>query len=246
MALRDIKTRYVGTVAGFVWSIINPLMIILVYWFVFSVGFKVQLAEGVPFIIVFLCGFIPWVMFTETLTTSVGSINANAHLIKKMVFPTEILPVVSLVAAWMTHIIMLAILALLLLANNIPLSVYNFQFLYYFMGLSVLSLGFGWLFSALNVFFRDVTQIVSVVLNMWFWLTPIVWSSDILPQKYQLIIKLNPIYYIVEGYRSSFVHNVPFWHNYRLGIYFWIVCAIFFIAGAFTFRKLKPDFAEVL
>jgi len=246
MALREIQSRYIGTLGGLVWSIIQPLMLILVYWFVFSVGFKVQPAGGIPFIVVFLCGLIPWSMFSEALTTSTSAINANSHLVTKTVFPTEILPVVYIVASLITHTIMLGIFMIVMLFNKIPLSFYNFYFLYYLFALSIFSLGLGWFLSAVNVFYKDVGQTLSVVLNMWFWFTPIVWLMDITPVKFQYIIKLNPMFYIVDGYKSSFIYHSPLWHNPKEAVYFWVVCALVFIAGALTFRKLKTDFAEVL
>jgi lipopolysaccharide transport system permease protein/teichoic acid transport system permease protein len=167
-------------------------------------------------------------------------------LITKTVFPTEILPLVYLLASLITHVIMLIILFIVLLINNISLSIYNFQFLYYLFALLVFSLGLGWFFSALNVFYKDVGQILGVVLNVWFWFTPIVWPQEIIPLKYQCILKLNPIYYIVDGYKSSFIYHSSIWHNPRGVIYFWIVCVMVFIIGALTFRKLKPEFPEVL
>ncbi|MCD4830503.1 MAG: ABC transporter permease [Anaerohalosphaeraceae bacterium] len=246
MAVREIRSRYIGTFAGLLWSIINPLMMVLVYWFVFSVGFKVRPTGNVPFIVVFLCGLIPWLAFSEALATSANALNANAHLVTKTVFPTEILPLVYLLASLITHVIMLIILLVVLLFNELPLSIYSLQFLYYFFAMSVFALGLGWIVSAANVFWKDVGQCLGVILNVWFWFTPIVWDISIMHQKYQFIIKLNPFYYVVEGYRASFVYQQPIWHNYRMGIYFWVVCTFVFVAGAFIFRKLKPEFAEVL
>jgi len=246
MATREIQSRYIGTFGGLVWSIIHPLMMILVYWFVFSVGFKVRPAGGIPFIVVFLCGLVPWLMFSEALTTCTNAISANANLVTKTVFPTEVLPVAYLLASLITHGIMLIVLIIVLLVNKVSFSFYNFQFLYYLFALSVFSLGLGWLLSSVNVFCRDVGQALAVVLNIWFWFTPIVWGIEIIPQKYQYIVKLNPFYYIVDGYRASFIYHLPIWHNYRMGIYFWFMCISLFIIGALTFRKLKPEFAEVL
>ena len=246
MAIREIQSRYVGTLAGFVWFVINPLMIILVFWFVFSVGFKVQPFGNIPFILVFVCGLIPWTMFSETLMANTNAITRNVHLVKKMVFPTEILSIVNLVASLISHVIMLGILLSLLLFYKISFSFYNVQFFYYFIALSIFTLGLSWFFSAVNVFYRDVGQILGVILNMWFWLTPIVWLMDMVPKEYQYIIKLNPIYYIVEGYRFSFIYHVPFWVNYDLGIYFWGVSLLSLFMGGLIFRKLKPEFADVL
>jgi lipopolysaccharide transport system permease protein/teichoic acid transport system permease protein len=246
MSIREIQSRYVGTIGGMLWSILNPLMMILVFWFVFSVGFRVKPAGGIPFIVVYLCGIIPWSMFAEALTTSTSSIKANANLVTKTVFPTEILPIVNIIASLITHLIMLVILIIVMIFNKIPFSFYNFQFIYYLFGLIIFSLGFGWFLSSINVFYKDVGQILGVTLNMWFWLTPIVWLPEMLPVKYQFFLKLNPMFYIVDGYKSSFIYRFPVWHNYKEGIYFWVICFMVFIIGAVTFKKLKSEFAEVL
>jgi ABC-type polysaccharide/polyol phosphate export permease len=246
MSIREIQSRYIGTLGGVAWSVIQPLMTILVYWFVFSVGFKVKPAGNKPFIVVFLCGMIPWMMFNEVIFSSANAILANPHLVKKTVFPTEILPFIYLFASLITHSIVLIIFIVVMVLNKMPFSLYNLQFLYYLFALSIFSLGLGWFLSAINVFVKDTLQILSVVVNMWFWLTPIVWNLEMLPVKYRYIVKLNPFYYIVEGYKSSFVYNLPFWHNWRLGLYFWFFCLAVLVIGASTFRKLKQEFAEIL
>jgi len=246
MVCREIKTRYTGTLAGLLWSVVNPLMMILVYWFVFSVGFKISPPGGHPFILVFLCGLIPWTLFNETLMGSVNIVVINQHLVTKTVFPTEILPLVSLLASLVTHVIMLFILMIVMWSNNVPFSVFNFQFLYYLFALSIFTLGWAWLVAALNVFWRDVGQILGVLLNLWFWVTPIVWLVDMIPEGYRFLLSLNPIMYIVIGYRSAFLYHVPFWDVSQEGLFFWLVSLTFFIFGGLIFRKLKPEFAEVL
>jgi len=244
MARKEMRTRYAGTLAGLVWSVVNPLMMIVIYWFVFSVGFKVRPSGNVPFVIVFLCGLIPWVTFSETLSASTTAITGSPHLVKKTVFPTEILPVVHLVASMVTHVIMLIILIVLLAAHRMPFSLYNLQFLYYLFAMSVFCLGLGWAVSALNVFCRDVAHMVTVVINMWFWLTPIVWPLGMLPDKYQHLVRLNPMLYVVNGYRASFIRHAGLWENWRLGAYFWVVALASFAAGGWVFRRSKAEFPE--
>jgi len=247
MAMREIQSRYIGTLGGAAWSVIQPLMMIFVYWFVFSVGFKVKPAGDVPFIVVFLCGMIPWMMFTEVLFSSTNAIVVNSHLVKKAIlFPTEILPFTYLFASLITHSIVLIIFIIVMIFNKVPFSIYNLQFVYYLFALSIFSLGLSWLLSAINVFVKDTLQILGVVTNMWFWVTPIVWSLDMLPQKYHYIVKLNPVYYIVDGYKSCFIYHTSFWHNWQLGLYFWVFCLTVLVIGASVFRRLKPEFAEVL
>ena len=118
IACHEIKARYVGSWAGLWWSILSPLSFMFVYWFVFSIGFRIRPDGEVPFILVFLTGLIPWSLLNETLTTSVNSIVSNPHLVKKIVFPTQILPVANLLASMITHVIMLTILFVVMLANE--------------------------------------------------------------------------------------------------------------------------------
>ena len=252
MAKREIQTRYAGTLAGLVWSFLHPLMLILIYWFVFSVGLKVQPAGDVPFIIYFLCGLIPWMAFAETLSASTNAIAGNPHLVKKTVFPTEILPIAHLVASMVSHVIMLVILVVLMVFYRREFSLYNLQFIYFLLAMSVFCVGLGWMVSSLNVFYRDAGQILTVVLNMWFWVTPIVWPFEKVLEKltqYPIVIETfrrNPMYYIVEGYRASFISHRGFWENWQLGVYFWAVALTVFVLGGLLFRKLKPDFPEML
>lgn len=246
MAMREIQSRYIGTLGGMVWSVIQPLMMIFVYWFVFSVGFRVHPTNNLPYIVVFMCGLMPWMMFSEVLLTSVKAIDANAHLVKNTLFPTEILPIVYLFSGLIAHIIMLIIFFIIMLICKVPLSLYNFQFVYYLCALSIMGLGLSWFVSAVNVFIKDTQQILGVVINVWFWLTPVVWNLEMLPHQVQKFIKLNPFYYIVTGYKASFIYHTPFWLQWRLGLYFWFVCLCVFFIGALTFRRLKPEFSEVL
>ncbi len=251
MARMEIRKRYVGTFAGLVWSVAHPLMMILIYWVIFSLGLRVRPAGNTPFIVYFLCGLIPWTAFAETVSASSNAVTGNPHLVKKTVFPTEILPIAHLVASLVSHVIMLVILAVVIVGGGLRFSFWNLQFIYFMFGMAVFSVGLGWIVAALNVFYRDVGQLLSIVLNMWFWLTPVVWLEDMtlqLPQRLRFLPKLNPMFYVVHGYRVSFIPDMyaPFWRNWKAGIYFWAVSLGLFAAGGLLFRRLKPDFPEVL
>ena len=246
MAIAEIRSRYVDTIGGLIWAVIHPLLVILVYWFVFSVGFKITPPGGAPFILVFLSGFIPWIIFNETLMGNVNVLQTHSHLVTKTVFPTEILPVVRLLVSLVTHFVMLIVLLIIIFISDISFSIYNFQFLYYLFALTVLILGLSWLFASVNLFFRDMSHILQALLPLWFWLTPIVWFREMIPQKYQWLLDLNPLVYIVEGYKKSFIYHSPFWEDIPSAIYFWGIGLIAFVMGGLIFRKLKPEFAEVL
>ena len=110
----------------------------------------------------------------------------------------------------------------------------------------VIALGISWSVSALNVFIRDISQVVAVVLQIGFWMTPIFWDLEMMPAKIQFIFKCNPMYYIVQGYRESFIYFFPFWRHPIQTVGFWCVAISFFITGGFIFKKLKPQFPDVL
>jgi lipopolysaccharide transport system permease protein/teichoic acid transport system permease protein len=130
---------------------------------------------------------------------------------------------------------------------GMPFSFYYLQFLYYLVYLIVLALGISWAVSALNVFLRDVGQIVEVLLQMGFWATPIVWDLPILPEALQRLLTLNPVYYVVRGYRESFIYFYPAWrHPVYETLYYWTFAAVTFVVGAMIFKKLKPQFADAL
>jgi ABC-type polysaccharide/polyol phosphate export permease len=246
MAKREVATQYVGSLLGFIWTFINPLVLIFVFWVVFSVGFKVQPTNNVPFVVWLTAGMAAWFAFAEIVNGSAGSVVSNAHLIKKTLFQSQILPVIKIASCLIKHSVFLLVLIGLIIFQKMPFSLYYLQFIYYLFALCVFALGFGWAVSALNVFIRDVGQIVAVIIQVGFWATPIFWDIHIMPPKIQMVFKLNPMFYIVQGYRESFIYFYPFWrHSYQTA-YFWVVAIIVLVMGAMIFKKLKPQFADVL
>jgi len=243
---REVANQYVGSLLGFIWTFINPLVLIFVFWVVFSVGFRVQPTNDVPFVVWLTSGLAVWFAFADIVGGSVGAVVANSHLVKKMVFPTQILPVVKIVSSLVTHSIFLTVLVGLILLQAMPLSFYFFQALYYFFCMAVLALGIGWIVAALNVFIRDIGHVVALAIQIGMWATPILWDIGIMPQRVQMVLKLNPMFYVVQGYRESFIYFVPFWHHPLLTVYFWGVAGSIFLLGVYVFSKFKPQFADVL
>lgn len=246
MAKREVATQYAGSVLGFIWTFIHPLIMIFVFWMVFSVGFRVKPMNDVPFVVWLTAGMAAWFVFADIVNGSAGAVVSNAPLIKKTVFPSQILPVVRIVSGLITHSVFLLVLVVLILFQSMPLSLYYLQFGYYLLCLCALALGVGWAISALNVFLRDVGQIVGVILQIGFWATPIFWDIQIMPPMVRTVLKLNPMFYVVQGYRESFIYFSPFWEHPYQTLYFWVVTVILFVGGALIFRRLKPHFADVL
>jgi len=246
MAKRDVASNHVGSFLGFFWTFINPLILICILWVVFSVGFKVAPAQGVAFAVWLTAGMAIWTMFAEVLNGSTGVIVSHSYLVKKVVFPLSILPVVKLISAFATHLAFVLILIVFIIIEGLPFSLYWFQSLYYLGAMAVFVLGISWLTASLNVFVKDTAQIVTVLMQIGFWATPVFWDIEIMPENLQFLFRSNPMFYVVQGYRDSFLYSVPFWHRWELTLYFWGVTALVTVTGALVFQRLKPHFADVV
>jgi lipopolysaccharide transport system permease protein/teichoic acid transport system permease protein len=157
-----------------------------------------------------------------------------------------VLPVVKALSALIVHILFIVLLMIFFLIYGYTPSIYWLQFVYYLIASVVLILGLSWLTSSLMVFIKDIGQAITIFLQFGFWLTPVFWPVDMLPPKVLLILKLNPVMYLVNGYRNSFMYNIWFWEHWHYTLYYWVVALSVFVTGAIMFRKLRPHFADVL
>lgn len=246
LAVRDLQSRYVGTLGGLIWAFVHPLAIVSVFYFVFAVGFRAQGPSSTPFILWFVCGLIPWFLFNDTLLAITNSITGNAHLVKKTIFPTEVLPLVHVISSLFPHLIFMLTLVGMLVFFNVPFLVERLFVVYYLLCTITLVLGLGWLLSALQVFYRDIAQALTIMLNLWFWVTPIVWSQEIVPPEYRSLLSFNPIFYIVEGYRGLMIYKTAVWPSLQETACFWSITLIVLFVGIYVFRRLKPEFADVI
>lgn len=248
LAVRDLKAQYVGSVFGLLWALMNPLAQVVVYGVVFGVFFKSTpdpIYRTDSFLLFLLCGIVPWQFFSQTVMASAGVLFANVNLIKKSPgFPSEILPVTTVISNAISHLIALCLLvaavALLTGALSPMLAVI---FVYMFLT-AVFALGLGWILSSLNVYIRDVTQVLGLVMMVWMFFTPLFYPPSIFPAKYLFIFKLNPAYHLVEGYRLALLAGT--FEPAGDFIYFAVVSFATFGVGGVFFRKLKPGFAEAL
>ncbi|WP_368031178.1 ABC transporter permease [Arcobacter sp. s6] len=246
LAKNDFKSRYLGNYLGFLWAFVQPMVTIIIYWFVFQIGFKSMPVDNFPFILWLVTGIIPWFFFADSLQSATNSILQNSFLVKKIVFRVSLLPIIQIISALVIHIFFILFLFGMFLYYGYSPTMYWLQIPYYTLCIIFFVLGLSWFTSSIVVFFRDLGQIIGMTIQSLFWLTPIIWSFKILPEKYFYIIKYNPLYYIIEGYRDSFISNTWFWEKMDLSIQYWIITLIFFFGGAVVFRKLRPHFADVL
>ena len=246
LAMREIRQQYIGSVLGIVWQFITPMVLIGVFWIVFSVGFRVQPESGMPFVVWLTAGMAAWFAFSEIVSGTVHCITGNAHLVKKVVFPVQALPMVKIMVACSNHLLFLLILVVLMLFHSLPIHGYFFQGLYYFFCLIILSLGIGWTVAALNVFSRDTARLVGVMLQVGMWATPILWDIRILPAPYGQLFALNPMHYIVQGYRDSFLYGIPVTDRSGETLLFWAITLSLLALGLFIFRRLRPQFPDLV
>ena len=243
---RDLKSRYVGSYLGILWAFIQPTITILLFWFVFQVGFKSMPVEGFPFILWLVCGMFPWFFFSDAWSGATNAIIANSFLVKKVVFRVSLLPIVQICSALVVSMFFHVALFLMFAVYGYPPSIYNVQVVYYLFALICLVFGLSLITSSLVIFLKDIGQFVGMLLQFLFWGTPIFWSLSMIPAEYQWFIKLNPLYYIIEGYRRSFITHEWFWDLGWTTPGYWLVTIIVVIAGAAIFRRLRPHFADVL
>lgn len=246
LSKNDLKSKYAGSIFGIVWSFIQPLVTIGVFYFVFQVGFKNPPVENIEFVLWISPAYLAWIYFQDTLMTSAGSLFEYSYLVKKIKFNTYLIPIVKVFSSTYIHLFfVLFIFALNIAYGYMPQLVW-LQVLYYAFCLFFISVGLALFCAAVTVFFKDFSQIISVILQLGFWATPIFWSAENISPVILKILKLNPIYYIIQGYRDTFISGIPFWHRLTTTIYFWCFAIFVFILGAFVYKKLKVHFADVL
>jgi len=247
LAIVDFKEKYHGSYLGMVWSVLRPLIFISVVWAIFSVGVKGRMiSSDVPFIIYLLTGYIPWIFFSSASTSIMNAFSGNRSLVTRASFPVIVLPIVKIVSELILHFIFLFILLIIMFATDLYPSFYWLQLPYYLFMLFLFLFGFGTLLASLRVFTKDISEFIGAILQIGFWVTPIFWSIDRIPEKYEWVLSFNPMVYIVNGYRNTFISHVWFWEDGTFLLSFLAYTTFFLIAGIFTFHKLKPHFGDVL
>lgn len=246
LAKNDFKVKYLGSYLGMFWAFVNPVILILIYWFVFQIGFRSMPVGDVPFILWLVAGIVPWFFISEAVAVGTNSILDNSYLVKKVVFRVSLLPIIKMLSTLFIHIIFLIIVIILFLVYGYEFNIYYLQVFYFLFSTIILVYGISLITSSLAIFSKDVGQIVSVILQFGFWLTPIFWSFAIVPTNIQFWFKLNPVYYLVEGYRNTLIYKRWFWEDPLLTIYFWFVTLFILVVGIWLFKKLRPHFSDVL
>ncbi len=244
---RDFQQRYVGSVAGWLWGVVHPLVQLGIWYYIFVKCLKQKMPPGSvtdSYLMFLFCGFLPWTLFQETVTRSAASMVENANLITKTVFPSEVLPVSVFLSSLIHHLIglALAIASVLLIERHISAKVMLLPVYMIFIGM--LGVGVAWIVSSLHVYVRDTVQFLSVAMTLWFWITPIMILESQIPPQVRFLVAWNPLSWIVRAYRDRLLS--PAWpHWQELAVLSAYSVGVFILGGLF-FRHLKRGFADVL
>lgn len=252
LSINDFKTRYAGSVMGIFWAFVQPVITVLVYWFVFEKGLRAGSqamgAVQVPFVLFLISGLVPWFFFSDAWPNGTSSLISYSYLVKKVVFKISILPIVKVMASIYVHIFFVAVTIAIFWAYGYAPDLYSLQIIYYSFAVFVLALGLSYITSSIVVFFRDLSEIINILLQILVWVTPIMWNieTSLTEGVLKTVLKLNPMYYIVCGYRDALINKNWFWQTPKLTLYFWIVTLLILGAGMLVFKRLKNHFADVL
>lgn len=246
LAKADFKKRFVGSYLGVFWIFVQPVVSIVIYYCVFQLGFKSNPTADVPYVVWLLPGIIPWFFFNEAVMNGTTSMTTYQHLVKKMVFPIKVIPMVRILASLFIHFIFVGVMFVVMLLFGMKPNLWWFQYIYYMVCNLMLITGIVYLLSALNVFIKDVGQLVNIFLQIGFWLAPIMYDVSIMPEIFQKLIALNPFQYIVVGGRECFIEQIGFWEKPMETLYFWVVTLVLFVIGSKVFDKFEKHFVDVL
>lgn len=250
LARNDFKKRYAGSYLGAFWAMAQPVVTVGMYYVVFDLimgGNASRTASDVPFVLFLTAGLVPWFFFNEALNHGTNALREYDYLVKKVVFKISILPIIKIIAATFIHVFFVIVLLIIAAMYGYYPSIYSLQLFYYSACLFLFVLALCYTTCAVVVFFKDLSQMIAIALQIGMWATPILWDINTLgSHKWVKILKLNPLVYIVNGYRSAVYEQSWFFEDFFSTMYFWIVTVVLFGMGALIFKRLKVHFADVL
>lgn len=247
IARYDYKLLNKDSYLGRLWSFLTPLIQIATYWLVFGLGIRNGGdVNGHPFLLWMLCGLVPWFFMNEGIMKGAGSIYSKANVVTKMKYPISTVPVSVIVTAFMEHVMVLLILFVTLIAMGYYPDWYYLNLVYYMLYSFVFLCSLSLITSVLTMLARDFQKLLSNVVRLLFYITPILWSMERMPAVYQNILQFNPILYAITGFRDTLLYKINFWeHPYRIA-FFWALNIVLFVTGCNLQYKYRKKFNDLL
>ena len=245
LSYRDIQKKYIKNFFGTVWAVADPFAFVTILYFVFGARYGKTNDAGIPFMAYLLVGYISYDFFSVTTHALTRSISDHSFLLSKVNFRVALLPLVRILSNLAIHFIIIGFTLVILITKHIYPSFYWLQMLYYLAAICSLQIALGWLTSSIFLFFADIDNILGILTRIMFFLTPIFWNIEKVGKEAGFVLKFNPVYYIVNGYRDSLLYHKGFWDHPFLTLYFWGVVFVILVIGVLVFKKLRPHFADV-
>ena len=246
LSFKDLKKRFAGSTLGFAWAILKPLLTAIVYLLVFQFAFKSSDVNDVPFSIWFIVGIIPWLFISEVIESASNCFLEYSFLVKKVIFNYDILPLVKILSSLFIHVVFICIALIACGFMNLGINLHFLMILYYLFCAVCFSFSVSLLFSTILVFFRDLSQIINLILLVGMWAAPIAWNLEQFSMQVQIFLMLNPVVYIINGYRIAYFGSSQLFQGLYYTLYFWIAVSILLLVGTSLYKKLKGSFADVL
>jgi lipopolysaccharide transport system permease protein len=247
LAKRELLARYKGSALGIIWALLTPVVMIAIFTFIFAGIFGARFgASASPwdYAIHLFCGLLPWTMFQESVLLSSTTIVSHANLVKRVVFPLETLPLAQTLSSLGNQLFgtVALLIAILLIRQQVPISILWLPAL--LIPQLLFTLGAAWLIASLGVFLRDISQGISLFLQAWMFLTPIIYPESIVPPRYRLFINLNPFTPLIRSYRRVLIEGTaPDWAGLA---YFTLFAIVSFLFGYWWFARTRKNFADVI
>lgn len=250
LSISDLKKTYRGAALGWAWAIIKPAVTIFVYWFTFQIGIRGigNEVDGFPYFLWLISGVIPWFYMSDMLTGGTECIRKYSYLVTKMKFPISTIPTFFSISKFIVHMALLLIMMLIFIVMGYPPDVYLLQLPIYMLMSFIFFTVFSLLASLLACLSKDFSNLVKSLVTAIFWLSGIIWNINTIKDIPWLkeILKINPVTYLVEGYRNCFIHKTWIWENPKTLIVFLAILLILIIFAVWTYKKLRKEIPDVL
>ena len=242
--LHDLKSKNAGSILGVFWLVLYPIIFLGMYAFVYLMVFKIRLhiMSPIEYVLLIFCGLIPFLSFSEALGRGVNAVTSNSNLIKNTLFPIEFVPVNIVLSSQVLLLVGFSLLFVVMIyLHKIG---WSYLFLPYIIILQILfTIGIVWFISAINVFFKDLGQIISIIILMLMMISPIAYTEDMIPESLRIVLYINPLYYMIILYQKIFMFDTI---DYKLLFVFSIISLVHFIGGYYFFTKLKGVFNDYI
>lgn len=242
----DFKNRYLANYFGVVWALIQSLVTVATYWFVFTKGFKVSDPKGATYLLWMLAGMIPWFLFNEAITTASTSIYSQSFLVKKIIFDVKLLPLIKIGSSVMVNVTFWLLFLIFCLCNHFYPTLLWLQLFYYLICIICICTAGGLFLSSCMPFFPDIRLALPIFLQVVFWITPITWNANMLSGNWTLVATINPLFYIINGIRCTLIDHTSLWYHPMQMAYFWGITITMYLLANKIFNQLRPHFADIL